>query len=137
MRPAHALLALALAGLLACGGAEEAEEPAPADTAAQDEVMFVPDSTIERDVQARIDADPRFDKEGVEIEVRARDGNVTLLGTVPTRMEMSFARQVAISAPGVRNVFLDSLKVQSEPIREEQPRRRQGSGSEGEPQAVT
>ncbi|MDX1661247.1 MAG: BON domain-containing protein [Gemmatimonadota bacterium] len=129
MRPRHALLSLVLAALVACGGGAEEAEEAPVDTTAQDDVQFVPDSTIEREVTTRLDADPRFDKEGVDIEVHARDGNVTLLGTVPTRMEMSFAREVAISAPGVRKVFLDSLEILSEPEPVEERER--------EPQAAT
>lgn len=115
-RPTHALLSLFLAGLVACGGgAEEAEEASPADTTAREEVMFVPDSIIEREVRDRLDADPRFDAEDIDIEVHVQDGNVTLVGTVPTRREMSFAREVAVSAPGVHEVFLDSLVVLSEP----------------------
>lgn len=120
MRPSHALLSLLV--LVACGGGAEEPEEAPADTtAAGEEVMFVPDSTIEREVRTRIDADPRFDKEGVDLQVRVRDANVTLVGTVPTRMELSFAREVALSAPGVDKVFLDSLEVLSEP-KEEEPK---------------
>lgn len=119
MRFPYALLSLLI--LVACGGGAEEPEEAPADTTAGEEVMFVPDSTIEREVRTRIDADPRFDKEGVDLEVRVSDGNVTLVGTVPTRMELSFAREVAISAPGVDKVFLDSLEVLSEP-KEEEPK---------------
>lgn len=114
------LFTFALVGIAAaCGGADEAEE-APADTAAQDDVIFVPDSTIESEVRTRIDADPRFDRDGVDIEVHAKDGNVSLVGTVPTRMEWSIAREVALSAPGVRRVLLDSLEVLSDPRREEE-----------------
>lgn len=117
MRSSNVLLSLLI--LVACGGGAEEPEEAPADTTAGEEVMFVPDSTIEREVRTRIDADPRFDKEGVDLQVRVRDGNVTLVGTVPTRMELSFAREVALSAPGVDRVFLDSLEVLSEPKEEE------------------
>lgn len=105
------LLALALA----CGGGGDEAEEAPADTTAQDQVQFVPDSVILQDVTTRLSADPRLDAEGVEIEVHAVDGEVTLLGSVPTRREMQIAREVAISAPGVKRVYLDSLRVLSDP----------------------
>lgn len=116
------VLLATIAALVACGGqgAEEATEP---DTTAQEErVLSVPDSTIEREVQARLDSDPRLDKEGVEIAVHATDGEVTLVGEVPSRLEMSIAREVAISSPGVRRVLLDSLEVASE--RREEPKTR-------------
>lgn len=127
-RPTHALLYLVLAGLVACGGgAEEADEAAPADTTGREQVMFVPDSIIEREVRNRLDADPRFDVEDIDIEVHVQDGNVSLVGKVPTRREMSYAREVAGSAPGVHEVFLDSLEVLSEPKRD----------AEGEPPTST
>ena len=113
MRKASALVTWGLAAALvaACGG----EEPAPDETAPEGEtVMSVPDSIIEREVQTRLDADPRLDKEGIELRVRSVDGTVLLVGGVPTRMEMSIAREVAMSSPGVVSVVLDSLVVASE-----------------------
>lgn len=114
MRKANSLVIWGLIAVVAaaCGGGDE---PAPEDAAPVGEtVMSVPDSTIEREVQTRLDADPRLDKDGIELRVRSRDGVVMLIGGVPTRMEMSIAREVAISAPGVVNVDIDSLNVASE-----------------------
>lgn len=113
MRRTSALVTWAVAlTVVACGGGEES---APEETVPPGEtVMAVPDSTIEREVQTRLDADPRLDKEGIALRARAEDGVVSLIGSVPTRMEMSIAREVAISAPGVVNVNLDSLDVASE-----------------------
>ena len=114
MRKTSVLVTLGVAVLLvaACGGDEE---PAPEETApAGETVMSVPDSTIEREVQTRLDADPRLDEDGIELRVRSQDGTVLLIGAVPTRMEMSIAREVAVSSPGVVRVDLDSLIVASE-----------------------
>lgn len=119
MRIEHALIPL-LTFALACGGGGEEAEEAPADTlAAEEQVQFVPDSLIEREIATRLDADPRLDGEGITIEAHATDGEVTLVGQVPTRREMSIAREVAISAPGVKRVWLDSLRVLSDPVEEE------------------
>jgi osmotically-inducible protein OsmY len=76
--------------------------------------MSVPDSTIEREIRSRLDADPRLDTEGIDLRVTSQDGTVMLGGQVPSRMEMSIAREVAMSAPGVVTVNLDSLVVVSE-----------------------
>lgn len=114
MRKASVLVILGTAVTLvaACGGDEEpAPEEAPP---AGETVMSVPDSTIEREVQTRLDADPRLDKDGIELRVRSQDGTVLLIGGVPTRMEMSIAREVAMSSPGVARVNIDSLVVASE-----------------------
>jgi osmotically-inducible protein OsmY len=115
MRRAGALVTWAVALALAVGACGGGEEPAQEETVpAGETVMAVPDSTIEREVQTRLDADPRLDKEGIVLRVRAEDGIVNLIGSVPSRMEMSIAREVAISAPGVVNVNMDSLDVASE-----------------------
>lgn len=114
MKKASAIVTLGTAALLvaACGGDKE---PAPEEAApAGETVMSVPDSTIEREVQNRLDADPRLDKDGIVLRVRSQDGTVLLIGGVPTRMEMSIAREVAMSSPGVVSVVLDSLVVASE-----------------------
>lgn len=116
------VLLATIAALVACGGQGAEEAPVPDTTAQEERVLSVPDSTIEREVQARLDSDPRLDKEGVEIAVHATDGEVTLVGEVPSRLEMSIAREVAISSPGVRRVHLDSLEVASE--RREEPNTR-------------
>ena len=104
-------LGLAIALAAGCGGDEE---PAPEEAPAGENVMSVPDSTIEREIGARLDADPRLDGEGIELRVSSDGGIVSLIGEVPSRMEMSIAREVAMSAPGVVNVSLDSLVVLSE-----------------------
>ena len=104
-------LGLAIVLALGCGGDEE---PAPEEAPAGENVMSVPDSTIEREIGTRLDADPRLDGEGIELRVSSDGGIVSLIGEVPTRMEMSIAREVVMSAPGVVNVSLDSLVVLSE-----------------------
>jgi hypothetical protein len=104
-------IGLAFALAVGCGGDEE---PAPEEAPAGENVMSVPDSTIEREIGARLDADPRLDGEGIELRVTSDGGIVSLIGEVPSRMEMSIAREVAMSAPGVVNVSLDSLVVLSE-----------------------
>lgn len=104
-------LALAAAVAAGCGGDEE---PVPAESASGEEVMSVPDSTIEREIRTRLEADPRLDGEGIDLDVSSRAGVVSLLGEVPSRMEMSIAREVAMSAPGVVRVVFDSLDVVSE-----------------------
>lgn len=101
---------LTLALVAGCGG----EEPAPEEAAEEERVMSVPDSTIEREIATRLDADPRLDGEGIRVGASSQDGIVYLTGEVPSRMEMSIAREVAMSAPGVVNVSLDSLIVRSE-----------------------
>ncbi|HET6360830.1 MAG TPA: BON domain-containing protein [Gemmatimonadota bacterium] len=113
MKHAIPIVALALAAVVAagCGGDEE---PAPEEAPGEETVMSVPDSTIEREVRARLEADPRLDGEGIDLDVASEDGVVSLLGQVPSRMEMSIAREVAISAPGVVSVVFDSLDVLSE-----------------------
>lgn len=107
-------LVLAAAAALACGKGGGEQAPAADSTAQEEAVMSVPDSTIVRNLQASLSSDPRLSKEGVDIAVHADGGNVTLVGSVPTRYEMAIAREVALSSPGVRNVYLDSLKVLSE-----------------------
>lgn len=111
MRQVTMLVALGLTLLAsACGENEEAEPEAPPG----ETVMSVPDSTIEREVQSRLDADPRLDGEGIDLRVTSAGGTVMLAGEVPTRREMSIAREVAMSAPGVVTVSFDSLVVLSE-----------------------
>ena len=104
-------LALAMAVAAACGENGESE---PEQAPAGETVMSVPDSTIEREIRSRLDADPRLDGEGIDLRVRSTDGTVMVAGEVPTRMEMSIAREVAMSAPGVVTVSFDSLVVLSE-----------------------
>jgi hypothetical protein len=110
---ARAIVALALVAAVAagCGGGEE---PAPEEAPANETVMSVPDSTIEREIRTRLEADPRLDGEGIDLDVASDNGVVSLLGQVPSRMEMSIAREVAMSAPGVVSVVFDSLVVLSE-----------------------
>lgn len=115
------LAALAAALTVGCGGDDADEAPIVSDTTGADDVMSVPDSTIDRELAERIAADPRLAGEGVDVTVRSEDGYVWLLGSVPTRFEMSIAREVAFSAPGVQNVIMDSLVIESEaPILEEE-----------------
>ena len=113
MRHGKTILALMLGFAVAagCGGDEE---PAPEEIEQGETVISVPDSTIEREIRTRLDADPRLDGEGIDIEVTSEQGIVSLLGEVPSRMEMSIAREVVMSAPGVVDVNLDSLVVLSE-----------------------
>lgn len=129
MRKTTLFLTLSLAAVLVACAGEGAEEAPEADTTAQtgEKVRSVPDSTITREIQTRLDADPRLEEEGVEIEVHVTEGEVTLVGEVPTRFEQSVAREVASSAPGVREVYLDSLVVAAEA--------EQGEGPEAETQA--
>lgn len=103
--------AVGLALALACGG----EQAAPDDTELPvDETPVVADSLIEQDVQSRIDADPRLDVDGVSITANSQDQVVTLMGEVPSRLELSIAHEVAMSVLGVRRVLSDSLQVASE-----------------------
>jgi len=104
-------LVLGLAIAAGCGGGEE---PAPEEAPQGENVMSVPDSTIEREIRNRLDADPRLDSEGIDLRVASDAGIVSLIGEVPSRMEMSIAREVVLSAPGVVDVNLDSLVVLSE-----------------------
>lgn len=113
MKHAKTLAVLALAVTVAAGCGED-EEPAPEEAPQGETVMSVPDSTIEREIRTRLDADPRLDGEGIDLQVTSQGGTVMLRGQVPSRMEMSIAREVVMSAPGVVNVNLDSLVVVSE-----------------------
>lgn len=113
MKHRNRVVAMGLAIVLAAGCGGE-EEPAPEEAPAGENVMSVPDSTIEREIRTRIDADPRLDGEGIELRVSSQGGIVSLIGEVPSRMEMSIAREVVMSAPGVVSVDLDSLIVLSE-----------------------
>ncbi len=108
--PSLAVLAALLLGAGCAGGDAEEEAPAPAG----EQVPAVADSVIERQVQASLDADPRLDREDIRLEVRSRDQEVSLVGTVPSRFEMSIARGNAMSVLGVRRVLLDSLVIESE-----------------------
>ena len=113
MRHGKTILALMLGFAVAagCGGGEE---PAPEEVPEGETVMSVPDSTIEREIRTRLDADPRLDTEGIDLRVTSDQGIVSLSGEVPSRMEMSIAREVVMSAPGVVDVNLDELVVHSE-----------------------
>lgn len=106
-------LPLAVAAVACGGGAEEAPEDAETQEPERTGVV-VPDSTLEQDIQARFEADPRLDVDGVDLDVRSEDGQVTILGTVPTRKEMSIAREVANSVLGVEQVWVDSLQILNE-----------------------
>ena len=108
------IAALALGALIllttACGRGDEEEAPA----AAGDQVPVVADSVIEAQVQASLDADPRLDRDDIRVEAHSVDQEVTLVGSVPSRLEMSIARANAQSVLGVRRVLIDSLVVESE-----------------------
>jgi hypothetical protein len=103
------VLALTLP-LVACGGeAEEAEEEP-----AEERGLVVPDTTIVRDLNTRLDVDPRLDNPEIQLEAHSADGEVSLIGVVPSRYELSIAMEVARSTPGVHQVWLDSVRVLSE-----------------------
>ena len=72
------------------------------------------DSVIEVQVQTSLDADPRLDRDDVRVQAHSVEQEVTLVGTVPTRLEMSIARANAQSVLGVKRVLIDSLVVESE-----------------------
>ena len=108
-RPVFALALGALVVAAACAQ-EEDEAPAPVG----DQVPVVADSVIELQVQASLDADPRLDRDDIQLEAHSVDQEVTLVGTVPSRLEMSIARANAQSVLGVRRVLIDSLVVESE-----------------------
>lgn len=105
-------LALGTLVLLATACAQGGEEEAPAP--AGDQVPTVADSVIEVQVQASLDADPRLDRDDIRVEAHSVEQEVTLVGTVPTRLEMSIARANAQSVLGVKRVLIDSLVVESE-----------------------
>jgi osmotically-inducible protein OsmY len=107
--PALALGALVLLGTACAQGGEE-EAPVPAG----DQVPVVADSMIEVQVQASLDADPRLDRDDIRVEAHSVNQEVTLVGSVPTRLEMSIARANAQSVLGVKRVLIDSLVVESE-----------------------
>ena len=110
--PLRVVAAVSLVLALACGGGEE---PAPAETSVPvDETPVVADSLIEQDVQSRIDADPRLDVAGISITASSQDQIVSLAGEVPSRLELSIAREVAMSVFGVKRVVSESLRVASE-----------------------
>ncbi len=90
------------------------EEPAE-ETERESNVMVVADSIIERDLNGRFDIDPRLDAEEIQLTSHAVDGEVTVLGQVPTRYELGIVLEVARSTPGVRQVWLDSVRVMSDP----------------------
>lgn len=100
--------------LSACrrGGEEAPEEVAPAPG------LVVPDTTIVREVNTRIDVDPRLDDPEIQLEAHSIGGEVTLVGQVPTRRELDIAREIAASTPGVRQVWLDSVRVLADEPRE-------------------
>ncbi len=109
--PSLTFLTAALLPFAGCaGGNGEEEAPAPAG----EQVPVVADSVIQSQVQASLDADPRLDKEGIRVQAHSTNQEVTLVGTVPSRYEMSIARGNAQSVLGVRRVHLDSLVIESE-----------------------
>lgn len=105
------LAAVCLGLAAACGGGTD---EAPVETAPEQTVPVVADSVIEQDVQRRLEADPRLDVEGVQVTAHSTGQEVTLVGEVPTRLQWSIARELAMSTPGVKIVYLDSLTVLSE-----------------------
>ena len=105
------LICLGILGACGGGDVEEVSEDA---TVAEETIPLVADSVIEGEIQRRLEADPRLDVEGVEIEAHSADQEVSLVGHVPSRVEWSIAREIALSAPGVKTVYLDSLTVLSE-----------------------
>jgi osmotically-inducible protein OsmY len=111
MRSFHARILTAgiVLALVGCQRGEEPEEAPEADVG-----LTVPDTTIVREVNTRMEADPRLDAPDIELEAHATDGEVTLVGQVPSRFELSIAREVAMSTPGVKQVWLDSVRVLSE-----------------------
>ena len=123
------LAAFTAAWMLAagCAGGEDTEEPAPAG----EQVPAVADSVIEEQVQASLDADPRLDKEGIELEAHSVNQEVTLVGTVPSRYEMSIAHGNAQSVLGVKRVVLDSLMIESE-LQEQGSAAQSSTGSKSE-----
>jgi osmotically-inducible protein OsmY len=111
MRSFYALM-LAIMVVLAlegCRGEDETPEEA-----GEPEGLVVPDTTIMRELTTRFDADPRLDDPQIELVPHSDEGEVTLVGTVPSRFELSIAREVAMSTPGVKHVWLDSVRVLSE-----------------------
>ncbi|MGH7558111.1 MAG: BON domain-containing protein [Gemmatimonadota bacterium] len=127
--PSLAVLAGVLLLVAGCAGGDgEEEAPAPAG----EQVPAVADSIIESQVQASLDADPRLDREDIQLEAHSRNQEVTLVGTVPSRFEMSIARGNAQSVLGVRRVLLDSLVIESETRGEASARQSAGEG-EGTP----
>ena len=110
MRLGTTLVTLALSTAVAAGCGGDGE-PAPEGAPQGETVMSVPDSTIERELRSRLEADPRLDGQGIDLRVRSEGGTVMLAGEVPSRMEMSIARDVAMSAPGVVTVNFDSLVI--------------------------
>jgi len=111
MKGSIALVAFLAVALAACNrGAEEPEEALPE----RETVMVVADTTILRDLNARLDIDPRLDNAEIQLESHVTEGQVTLVGVVPTREELAVAVEVARSTPGVRQVWGDSVRVLSE-----------------------
>lgn len=105
------VMCLALTIPLACR--QEAEEASEEETTER-RGLVVADSIIDRDLNTRLDVDPRLDSPEIQLEARAHDGEVTLIGVVPTRYELGIAMEVARSTPGVHQVWLDSVRVLAE-----------------------
>ena len=106
-------MCLALAVPLACR--QEAEEASEEETT-ESRGLVVADSIIDRDLNTRLDVDPRLDNPEIQLEARAHDGEVTLIGVVPSRYELGIAMEVARSTPGVHQVWLDSVRVLTENV---------------------
>jgi osmotically-inducible protein OsmY len=104
------IVALVVLALVGC----RREEEAPAEGSREATGLVVPDTTIMREIATRLDVDPRLDQPDITLEPHSKDGEVTLVGTVPSRFELSIAREIAMSTPGVRQVWLDSVRVLSE-----------------------
>ena len=102
---------LTLAIPLACR--QEAEEPSEEETT-ESRGLVVADSIIDRDLNTRLDVDPRLDNPEIQLAAHSKDGQVTLVGVVPTRYELGIAMEVARSTPGVHQVWVDSVRVLSE-----------------------
>lgn len=123
--PSPAVLTGALLLLAGCAGGEgEEEAPAPAG----EQVPVVADSVIQNQVQASLDADPRLDEEGIRVRAHSSNQEVSLIGNVPSRYEMSIARENAQSVLGVKRVLLDSLVIESELRGAEGTRQSVGTG---------
>lgn len=125
--PSLVLLTGGLLLVAGCAGGDGEEEPAPAG----EQIPVVADSVIESQVRASLDADPRLDGEGIRLEVHSVDQEVSLVGTVPTRYEMSIARGNAQSVLGVKRVLLDSLLIESELRGEDGARQSVGGAAAG------
>lgn len=110
MRSAWLIPSILVLALVACAR-EEPEEAA--DAALEEPLIVVADSVIEAELRDRFDSDPRLDGDETVVTVRSEEQDVTLTGSVPTRREWSFVRELTQSTPGVRSV-VDSIVIESD-----------------------